>query len=134
MRALRNVKFLAAALLCVAMIGTAGFHFIEHWTWFDGFYMVLTTLTTIGYGETHPLSRAGRYFNVGIIFAGVGLVFIVITTAIVVRVLGLVVDGPAPESTRLFIPEGVMLVLAVSAIILEAHRRRTSQDVSSPRT
>lgn len=78
MRALRNVKFLAAALLCVALIGTAGFHFIEHWSWFDGFYMVLTTLTTIGYQEVHPLSQAGRYFNVGIILAGVGLVFLIL--------------------------------------------------------
>ncbi len=60
------------------MIGTAGFHFIEHWSWFDGFYMVLTTLTTIGYGEVHPLSQAGRYFNVAIILAGVGLVFLIL--------------------------------------------------------
>ena len=78
MRALRNVRFLSAALLCVAIIGTAGFHFIEHWSWFDGFYMVLTTLTTIGYGEVHPLSQVGRYFNVGIILAGVGLVFLIL--------------------------------------------------------
>jgi voltage-gated potassium channel len=62
----------------VAVVGTAGFHFIEHWSWFDGFYMVLTTLTTIGYGEVHPLSQVGRYFNVGIIFAGVGLVFLIL--------------------------------------------------------
>lgn len=60
------------------MIGTAGFHFIEHWSWFDGFYMVLTTLTTIGYQEVHPLSQVGRYFNVFIIFAGVGLVFLIL--------------------------------------------------------
>ena len=59
MRALRNIRFLSAALLCVAMTGTAGFHYIEHWSWFDGFYMVLTTLTTIGYQEVHPLSQAG---------------------------------------------------------------------------
>lgn len=78
MRALRNVRFLSAALLCVGLIGTAGFHYIEHWSWFDGFYMVLTTLTTIGYGETHPLSPVGRYFNVGIILAGVGLVFLIL--------------------------------------------------------
>ncbi len=78
MRALRNVAFLSAALLCVAISGTAGFHYIEHWSWFDGFYMVLTTLTTIGYGETHPLSPMGRYFNVGIILAGVGLVFLIL--------------------------------------------------------
>jgi len=78
MRAMRNISVLAAALLCVAIIGTAGFHFIEHWSWFDGFYMVLTTLTTIGYQEVHPLSQAGRYFNVGLICAGVGLVFLIL--------------------------------------------------------
>jgi voltage-gated potassium channel len=65
-------------LLCVGFIGTAGFHYIEHWNWFDGFYMVLTTLTTIGYGEVHPLSPVGRYFNVAIILAGVGLVFLIL--------------------------------------------------------
>jgi voltage-gated potassium channel len=78
MRALRNVRFLSAALLCVVLIGTAGFHYIEHWSWFDGFYMVLTTLTTIGYGEVHPLSPLGRYFNVVIILAGVVLVFLIL--------------------------------------------------------
>jgi voltage-gated potassium channel len=78
MRALRNVKFLSAALLCVVLTGTVGFHYIEHWSWFDGFYMVLTTLTTIGYGETHALSPTGRYFNVFIILAGVALVFLIL--------------------------------------------------------
>jgi voltage-gated potassium channel len=50
-------------LACVVLGGTAGFHFIEGWSWFDGFYMTLTTMTTIGYGEIHPLSHAGRIFN-----------------------------------------------------------------------
>jgi hypothetical protein len=59
------------------------------------------------------------------LFAGVSLVSIVAATAIMVRVLGMVTDGPAPESTRLFIPEGILLVLSVTAIILEVRRRRT---------
>ena len=78
MKAFRHLKFLAAALAFVIVVGTAGFHYIEGWPWFDGFYMVITTLTTIGYQETHPLSHAGRVFNVGIILSGVGLVFLVI--------------------------------------------------------
>lgn len=78
MKALRNLGFLAAALLLVIAVGTAGFHYIEGWPWFDGFYMVITTLTTIGYQETHPLSHAGRVFNVMIILGGVSLVFLVI--------------------------------------------------------
>src|SRR5215467_9733381 len=78
MKALRNLRFLAGAMLLVIVTGTAGFHYIEGWTWFDGFYMVITTLTTIGYQETHPLSHAGRVFNVGIILGGVSLLFLTI--------------------------------------------------------
>ena len=78
MRALRNLRFLLAALLCVVLIGTAGFHYIEHWSWFEGFYMVLTTLTTIGYQEVHQLSPIGRYFNVLIIISGVVLLFLIL--------------------------------------------------------
>ena len=61
---IRNRISLAIFLLgCVMVFGSAGFHFIEGWTWFDAFYMTLTTMTTIGYGEIHPLSHAGRIFN-----------------------------------------------------------------------
>ncbi len=78
MRILRNLRLIGLALLIVIAIGTAGYHFIEGWPWFDGFYMVITTLTTIGYQETHPLSHAGRVFNVFVIVAGVSLVFLAI--------------------------------------------------------
>ncbi len=78
MKALHNFKLILAGLAIILFAGTAGFHFIEHWSWFDGFYMTLTTLTTIGYGETHPLSHAGRIFNSFLILFGVGTVFLAI--------------------------------------------------------
>ena len=78
MRSLRNLRWIAFALLSVILVGTAGFHFLEGWSWFDGFYMVVTTLTTIGYQEVHQLSHRGRIFNVFIILAGVSLVFLAI--------------------------------------------------------
>jgi voltage-gated potassium channel len=77
-KALHNLRLIALALALVILAGTAGFHFIEGWPWFDGFYMVVTTLTTIGYQETHPLSQTGRVFNILVIFAGVSLVFLAI--------------------------------------------------------
>src|SRR5216110_3104639 len=76
MKAFRNLRLIGAALLLLALIGTAGFHFIEGWTWFDGLYMIVTTFTTIGYQEIHPLSHAGRIFNLALIVAGVSLVFL----------------------------------------------------------
>jgi len=69
---IRNRLYLPFSLLCfVVTAGTAGFHYIEHWSWFDGFYMTLTTMTTIGYGEIHPLSHVGRIFNSCLIVASV---------------------------------------------------------------
>jgi voltage-gated potassium channel len=75
-KALRNLRLIAIALACLALVGMAGFHFIEGWPWFDGLYMVITTFTTIGYQEIHPLSHAGRIFNLGLIVCGVALVFL----------------------------------------------------------
>jgi voltage-gated potassium channel len=76
MKAFRNLRTIGALLALVMGIGTAGYHYIEGWPWFDGFYMVVTTLTTIGYQEVHPLSHAGRVFNVFIILAGVSLLLL----------------------------------------------------------
>jgi voltage-gated potassium channel len=75
-RALPNLRIVFLALITLMLIGIAGFHYIEGWTWFEGFYMVLTTITTIGYGELHKLSSAGRLFNSFIIVAGVALVLL----------------------------------------------------------
>ncbi len=62
---------LLATVICA---GTAGFVVIEGWDVFDAFYMTITTVTTVGYGEIHPLSRAGRVFNSGVIVLGVATV------------------------------------------------------------
>jgi voltage-gated potassium channel len=77
-RNFRLLKTVALALLLLTAAGTAGFHFIEGWSWFDSFYMVVITLSTIGYQEVHPLSHAGRIFNTALIIAGVALVFLMI--------------------------------------------------------
>lgn len=58
-----RIRLALISLSFVVAAGTVGFHVIEHWSWFDGFYMTLTTMTTIGYGEIHPLSHVGRIFN-----------------------------------------------------------------------
>jgi len=76
MRAFLNLKRIAIALAALTLLGMAGFHYIEGWSWFDGFYMVVTSFSTIGYQEVHPLSHAGRVFNVVLILCGVSLVFL----------------------------------------------------------
>lgn len=52
--------------------GTLGYCWIEGWSVADALYMTAITLSTVGYGETHPLSASGRWFTVALISVGVG--------------------------------------------------------------
>ena len=64
------VMFLVPVLLIVA--GTLGYYFLEEgWSLFDALYMTVTTLTTVGYGEVHPLSVRGRAFTMLLLLGGV---------------------------------------------------------------
>jgi voltage-gated potassium channel len=74
----RRLLWIASAMLGTLVVGTAGFVWIEHYTVFDAFYMTLITVTTVGYGEVHPLSEAGRVFNSFVILFGVSTIFLAI--------------------------------------------------------
>jgi voltage-gated potassium channel len=86
----RLIILLAAVGVTLAT-GTVGFVLIDHYPTFDAFYMTLITMTTVGYGEIHPLSHAGRVFNSFLIAFGVTTIFIAIgamTQTIVEREFG----------------------------------------------
>jgi voltage-gated potassium channel len=60
---LTRCLWLAATIAAVLAVGTVGYVWIDHAQVFDAFYMAVLTMATVGYGETIPLSRAGRVFN-----------------------------------------------------------------------
>jgi voltage-gated potassium channel len=71
--------FLISGLLCVIMVvGTVGFVEIGGYSWFDAFYMTITTITTVGYQELKPLNHAGRVFNSFLILFGVSAMFLAV--------------------------------------------------------
>ena len=57
----------------VMLAGVAGYRLIEGWNWSDCFYMTVITISTVGFGEVHELSAAGRILTTLLIFFGVGL-------------------------------------------------------------
>jgi voltage-gated potassium channel len=63
---------IVALLAAVTAGGTAGYVLIEGWSAFDALYMTVITVASVGYGETHPLSTAGRAFTMGLIVVGLG--------------------------------------------------------------
>src|SRR5512145_2048331 len=63
------------ALLLLIAFGTAGYIGIEGWRFLDALYMTVTTVTTVGFMEVHPLSDAGRTFTVLVVIIGVTVLF-----------------------------------------------------------
>ena len=58
-----NRIILAFALTMTSLlVGMGGFMLIEHYTVSEAFYMTVTTVSTVGYGQLHPFSATGRLF------------------------------------------------------------------------
>lgn len=82
MASARRLRLSLSLLAAVAACGTLGYVLIEHYSLLDALYMTVITLSTVGYGEVHPLSPAGRAFTMGLIVAGIGTVSAVIGSAL----------------------------------------------------
>lgn len=74
----RRILFVFGLVTSLLVLGTLAFHWVEGWSFFDSFYMTLMTLTTVGYGELHPMSIAGRIVASAAMMAGVIAVFIAV--------------------------------------------------------
>jgi len=61
-------------LLFLFFGGASGYMWIEGWNLLDALYMTVITLATVGYGEVHEVSKAGRIYTIFLILAGVGFI------------------------------------------------------------
>ncbi len=68
----------SASLISVFVAGVMGYVWIEGWDFFDAFYMVVITLSTVGFQEVHPLTTAGKLWTVTLILGGVGSFFFLV--------------------------------------------------------
>lgn len=71
---MQKTKPLAIAILLSFLLmitGTAGYMIIEGWNALDALFMTITTISTVGYGEVHPLSTLGRIYSIVLIVMGV---------------------------------------------------------------
>jgi voltage-gated potassium channel len=67
-----RVRIGLAFLALIITAGTIGYVIIESVSWFDSFYMVIVTITTVGYSEVIDLSSLGRTLTIGLMLIGVG--------------------------------------------------------------
>jgi voltage-gated potassium channel len=71
---LRTGIVVVAAVVAIIVVGTVGYTVIEGWSLLDSLFMTVTTIFTVGFGEVHPLSRAGEIFTLLLIVGGVGTI------------------------------------------------------------
>ena len=81
------------ALLAVCVIGAAAYRW-QGWTWTDGFYMVVITIFTVGYGEVRPVdSLTLRLVTMTVIVFGYGATLLLLS-----GMASLVLDGELRKS------------------------------------
>jgi voltage-gated potassium channel len=61
-------------VFCVFMAGVFGFKLFSEYTWIDAIYMTVITITTVGYGEVHPLSPNEKIFASILIISSIFIV------------------------------------------------------------
>jgi len=80
MSPLRRFLQIIFALIIVIAVGVIGYRLIEGWSLLDCLFMTVTTISTVGYREIHPLSAGGMVFTIMLIIGGVGVLFYAVTT------------------------------------------------------
>ncbi|HUY20665.1 MAG TPA: potassium channel protein [Candidatus Binataceae bacterium] len=77
-----SARFLLAivGIVLVTVAGMLGYMTIEGYSPIDALYMSVITVSTVGYGEVHPLDTAGRVFTIVLIVTGVGTVLYLLTS------------------------------------------------------
>ncbi len=76
-----HLKIFLAAFAGVVVLGTIGFALIEEKSLVDSFYFTIVTVSTVGYGDIHPATGAGKLLAVALIVTGVGAFLGVIAKA-----------------------------------------------------
>ena len=80
------VRLPVLALAFALVYGTVGYVVIEGFGVLDAFYMTVTTLTTVGFGEIEPLGPGGRLFTLTLLAIGFTAAFtlLAVLTSLVV--------------------------------------------------
>jgi voltage-gated potassium channel len=67
------VRFGLTVLAATVLVGTLGYMIIEGASAFDSFYMVLITITSVGFAEVFELSDMGRVWTLVVLGVGFGV-------------------------------------------------------------
>ena len=74
-KGLKDPEFRALFFLVVILLlcGTIFYMKVEKWTLLDAIYFCVTTLTTIGFGDPHPITPIGKVFTIFYVILGISI-------------------------------------------------------------
>ena len=72
-RKISSIKYAIAFILLIVITGVSGYMLIEGFCFMDALYMTVTTISTVGFQEVHPLHTGGRIFTMLLIVSGLGM-------------------------------------------------------------
>jgi len=76
-----RLRFFLVALVVIVALGTFGFMIIEGLPLLDAFYFSIVTIATVGYGDVHATTPAGKGLTILLIVLGVGTFLGVVANA-----------------------------------------------------
>lgn len=68
-----SIRVAITLMLMEFIIGIGGYMALEGYGLIDAFYMMVITISTVGFSEVQPLSPAGRVFTSALIIANIGI-------------------------------------------------------------
>ncbi len=90
-------------MFIILLIGIIGYISIEGDNFLDSLYMTIITISTVGFGEIHELSSAGKIFTIFLVVAGFGTyayVVSIITTYFVEGQMKFIIRGYRVKSIQ----------------------------------
>ena len=70
-----------SVFFAIMVLGTLGFMLLEGRNLVDALYFSIVTIATVGYGDIHPATQAGKFFAIVLIVLGVGTFLGVVANA-----------------------------------------------------
>jgi len=67
-----RMRVYLSILVCVLVAGMIGLMVLEHLEPLDALYFLIVTIATVGYGDIHPITPAGKVLVMIVILTGVG--------------------------------------------------------------